>query len=1769
TTAKLFNATPYFNPKSYTFSTLDSHLDDLDLAFDIETDDTEKAKATFVLYSPYGDVYTGDETGLADAVDRDTGIWRLDILPSGSLSMAGEKIASLSPRPGLSDNQTIFNLTTRVSTDPGVQTQEFMLGIVKTVSLKTQGEDGYFNEGEVTIDLNTSMAPKLTIPSYIDDIVASGDKLNENVALWQAWIKSEKTGHEFEPQGECFKYKALFDLKKRSYETEHSFDYQNDREVYECRDENGDSAVCIRGELGPYNMAEPVPESYKVQVVMRDFSKKIQRPYQDVEYLNLLTNYYDLYQNWKDRTIQVDSAQFPYDGVPYKTHEFTGCQAGDTACITAAMQGNFPRIPVIIQTNRPIFGVPLDRLVQSTLPITFDYTASDQDVYDINAANWAFVKYMASQTLNIVTGNFVGLICDSVDLVDDLHDVELAAQDDPLGSARASINRYSSSDPFYGLHNQDSFTFFMSGVPEQNTNVDTYGQKLNYAQIACGCANLANSGLQFAQNADMLVNLDYEALGSAADVYRVIAGTSTAVGAVAIMAEAEEIAELIRNGQIEQARQRLKTSSDINSLSQGRDIYADLDSLTANYQNQGSAKNGNNVLKSNAKYLLGTGKKTRAEVEFRRVSSVPVSNLKVELDRVKIIANYESAGNNAEISMLPYVGVISDKPGEGDALHSLFTESEAIIDGNHGWGYLRFGGVKDGQTLETPDTVLYSGGGYNAAAIYVELAIMEDDSLSVEDDDMIGVFSQTITLEEIFNKHADFTWEYLGGDDYRLHITEFPIYNSSNQLCLENPLSPDFEHQKAHNRNRRPSALVSLTIELTMGDLSIPHPKVDTSLDLGVMGNGRDTYAMNMKSVASLDASGNILDVYDGAAIVGESLAQAALIEYGIGPYYLTKRFDYDTSVFTGDLLPIAQALASPKALSTKELPLVRLLPGNRLLFVISHHDGARIIIAAYNDAGALTLEKNEIIKDAEGNPVYSLLKAKLSPNRTRLMVPFVPTGYAGTDKKSPAYPHLNLYEIDLAAAPGETTEITRLSSNSFGEGAPLTSIEFIDETHVAMLTRSLVFGEGEEAWWPDWENVQQTCTSDTLDCLFETVGSDILLFALNDSHRLELTDAQEFFYSPAHEAYIKSYYPLYRIFTFRDRVNDLQHVSTVDGSAAVLRLGRSLFQLQYDPFTDAYYFGDRSAHQNALSIRYNPEGAYYCADGLTCSGYLKLAVYPGRDETHVYRSTERVQRFEFADTDRDLALGFEGPVLHLLSLYDGFAYKGPHITGPMLDTMVHVNASATLTFSFTVADRDTPLSGLTITARIVPDDAPTGYAGTTISDIVATPNADGGYDCTGTLTTTDFQAESTLTQRVVITVTDGTYTSEKEFTIYHKPFVLIPFADATHGTELWKTDGIVSSLLSDTNPTGDSVSFDADPFKAGDRYYYTADNGSGVAQLFTTTLDGEAAPLKEGLADAAGSSFAALGGHVYFRTAPSSSETALWKTDGTAAGTTQVKAISGGNIQQLQTIGDTLFFFVNGQNGGPDALWKSDGSEGGTTVLKEPFDIYGSLTPSGDKLLFASAAKDSNPCGLWVSDGTVSGTQLLKGFDNPPWNLTDVDGLLYFFDHKQTEVNNNYTNHRDLWKSNGTVDGTQLVKATESPRPLSVKEMVAVNGSPYFLMNNVIWTSNGTDAGTVEVENLNTLSDFNQVWGNIRVVADTFYLNIQRIPVSYQVYAMQPGVSDALIEVSEMSPEKYILYKEPAGANEFLYSTQDDDHHYLWKHTPGDESTLIKTTDR
>src|SRR5262249_23638650 len=179
-----------------------------------------------------------------------------------------------------------------------------------------------------------------------------------------------------------------------------------------------------------------------------------------------------------------------------------------------------------------------------------------------------------------------------------------------------------------------------------------------------------------------------------------------------------------------------------------------------------------------------------------------------------------------------------------------------------------------------------------------------------------------------------------------------------------------------------------------------------------------------------------------------------------------------------------------------------------------------------------------------------------------------------------------------------------------------------------------------------------------------------------------------------------------------------------------------------------------------------------------------------------------------------------------------------------------------------------------------------------------------------------------------------------------------------------------------------------------------------------------------------------------------------------------------------LTNVNGTLFFTANdGING--SELWKSNGTTAGTVLVK---DIYAgadgsypsNLTNVNGTLFFAGAGPEG---GLWKSDRTEAGTSMLAGviFGS---NLTNVEGTLFFTAY-------DWTNGMELWKSDGTASGTTLVKdilpgysGTRSygyyPNSSYPGNLTNVNGTLFFTALGELWQSDGTEAGTVLVQDIN-----------------------------------------------------------------------------------------------
>ncbi len=212
-----------------------------------------------------------------------------------------------------------------------------------------------------------------------------------------------------------------------------------------------------------------------------------------------------------------------------------------------------------------------------------------------------------------------------------------------------------------------------------------------------------------------------------------------------------------------------------------------------------------------------------------------------------------------------------------------------------------------------------------------------------------------------------------------------------------------------------------------------------------------------------------------------------------------------------------------------------------------------------------------------------------------------------------------------------------------------------------------------------------------------------------------------------------------------------------------------------------------------------------------------------------------------------------------------------------------------------------------------------------------------------------------------------------------------------------------------------------------------------------------------------------------------------LWRTDGTEAGTYQVKDINplGSGVYydyRIPSPGDDLFFIANdGEHG--DELWKSDGTDAGTMMVKDinpgyasafdPFAYVSFAFTALNDILYFTANNGINGYELWRSDGTDAGTYLLKdiipGSDgSKPEYTTGAGDAIYF-----SCSNSDYL--PSIWKSDGTEAGTYQIienvwaKSNDNP---NANFFIDYHGYVYFgggtdVYDIEVWRTDGTEVGT------------------------------------------------------------------------------------------------------
>ncbi|HEV2846140.1 MAG TPA: hypothetical protein VG477_14895, partial [Thermoanaerobaculia bacterium] len=152
------------------------------------------------------------------------------------------------------------------------------------------------------------------------------------------------------------------------------------------------------------------------------------------------------------------------------------------------------------------------------------------------------------------------------------------------------------------------------------------------------------------------------------------------------------------------------------------------------------------------------------------------------------------------------------------------------------------------------------------------------------------------------------------------------------------------------------------------------------------------------------------------------------------------------------------------------------------------------------------------------------------------------------------------------------------------------------------------------------------------------------------------------------------------------------------------------------------------------------------------------------------------------------------------------------------------------------------------------------------------------------------------------------------------------------------------------------------------------------AAQTPRLVKDINTVPVAQG---ASPQGYATAGGLAFFTADDGESGAELWRTDGTAAGTSLVAETCPGDCGGAPVVvaraGGSVFFQAFGRGFGPVDLWITDGSPAGTVRLAGslllPDAGRGSLWIAGQGVLYFTANDLVHGPELWRSDGTPAGT--------------------------------------------------------------------------------------------------------------------------------------------------------------------------------------------------
>jgi ELWxxDGT repeat protein len=313
-----------------------------------------------------------------------------------------------------------------------------------------------------------------------------------------------------------------------------------------------------------------------------------------------------------------------------------------------------------------------------------------------------------------------------------------------------------------------------------------------------------------------------------------------------------------------------------------------------------------------------------------------------------------------------------------------------------------------------------------------------------------------------------------------------------------------------------------------------------------------------------------------------------------------------------------------------------------------------------------------------------------------------------------------------------------------------------------------------------------------------------------------------------------------------------------------------------------------------------------------------------------------------------------------------------------------------------------------------------------------------------------------------------------------------------------------------------------------------------------------------------------ALGGRLLF-TAWDGTQSALWVADASGSGASIMPgtAVAGkAGPANVTLAGGRAFFTLDRGDGSAAQLWRTDGTAAGTSVVADfPDRTLSDLHDFGGRLLFLATPTGDGERHIpsaWASDGTAAGTVQLFSLPDDTLavvGLAPVGAEIYLEVDRESED--------DIYRSDGTAAGTRPILKLGCCSGSRPPRFVRLGDTLYFAAFGELYRTDGTASGTTTVLALDENGNppifdpsFPFALGNaVFVFADSPDGDESSRPGLFRIDARQPTL---LAPAGRANPFDFDPQVTPLGGAVFFRAADPDHGTELWRTDGTPEGTRL-----